>query len=134
MVGVRSMSETRTRIRAVVADDEPSARDVVTTLLAEYEQIELVGEMQVDRSLGDAGPLGDIVEPRRGKAACCKFVERGGKDRIAALGAALGARVGTATRRGWRRGLAPGAPGRRSGLGLFCGLGHDEPDWVNNTD
>jgi two-component system, LytTR family, response regulator len=38
------MPETRSRIRAVVADDEPSARDVVITLLADHERIELVGE------------------------------------------------------------------------------------------
>ena len=38
------MAETRGRIRAIVVDDEPAARDVVITLLAEHERIELIGE------------------------------------------------------------------------------------------
>lgn len=38
------MADPRSRIRAIVVDDEPSARDVVLTLLAEHEGIEIVGE------------------------------------------------------------------------------------------
>jgi two-component system, LytTR family, response regulator len=38
------MAEQSQRVRAVVVDDEPAARDVVVTLLAEHERIELIGE------------------------------------------------------------------------------------------
>ena len=37
-----AMSETR--IRAVVVDDEPAAREVVVTMLAEYPHVDVVGE------------------------------------------------------------------------------------------
>ena len=39
-----STAETRGRVRAVVVDDEPSARDVVLTLLAEHPRVEVIGE------------------------------------------------------------------------------------------
>jgi two-component system, LytTR family, response regulator len=35
---------TEAPVRALVVDDEPAARDVITTLLAEHEQIVVVGE------------------------------------------------------------------------------------------
>ena len=38
------MADGRNRIRAVVVDDEPSARDVVLTLLREHDGIEIIGE------------------------------------------------------------------------------------------
>jgi two-component system LytT family response regulator len=38
------MAETRGRIRAIVVDDEPSARDVVLTLLGRHDGIEVIGE------------------------------------------------------------------------------------------
>lgn len=38
------MAEGRNPIRAVVVDDEPSARDVVLTLLREHDGIEVIGE------------------------------------------------------------------------------------------
>src|SRR5689334_18932630 len=40
----RSMPEPRARIRALVVDDEPSARDAVLTLLGEHDGIDVVGE------------------------------------------------------------------------------------------
>src|SRR5262249_47257546 len=38
-----AMSDTRNRVRVVVVDDEPSARDVVVTLLAEHPRVDVVG-------------------------------------------------------------------------------------------
>src|SRR3954466_5380663 len=38
------MADMRSRIRAVVVDDEPAARDVVLTLLAQHDRIDIVGE------------------------------------------------------------------------------------------
>ena len=38
------MSEQRSIVRAIVVDDEPAAREVVTTLLAEHPTVELIGE------------------------------------------------------------------------------------------
>ena len=53
------------------------------------EQALLVAEVEIDRALGDAGALGHVVEPRRLEAAGGEFIERRGKDRLAAGGAAL---------------------------------------------
>jgi hypothetical protein len=47
--------------------------------------------VQVDRALGDAGALGDVVDPRRGEAARDKLVECRLDDRRAPLRRALGA-------------------------------------------
>src|ERR1039458_5847120 len=49
------------------------------------EQRFLVLEMQVDGALGDAGAFGDVVEPRRRKAARDEFVQRRLDDGLAAL-------------------------------------------------
>jgi hypothetical protein len=49
----------------------------------------LVAEVQIDRPFRDPGALCDIVEPRCGEAACGKFVERRGKNRLAPRGAFL---------------------------------------------
>ncbi len=38
------MSKRLTRVRAVVADDEPAARDVVVTLLAEHADVQVIGQ------------------------------------------------------------------------------------------
>ena len=40
----RADAERRLAVRAGVVDDEPSSREVVTTLLAEYPEVEVVGE------------------------------------------------------------------------------------------
>ena len=69
----------------------------------------LVLEVQVDRALGDAGALRDVVEPRRGKAARDELLHRRLDDRRAPLRRALGAVRG----RG-RGSLAPARP--RAGL------------------
>ena len=55
------------------------------------EQRLLVLEVQIDRSLGDAGALGDVVEPGRGKALVDEFLERRLDDRLTPLGGAFGA-------------------------------------------
>jgi len=41
--------------------------------------------MQVDRALGDASAFGDVVEPRRGKAARDEFIQRRVDDGLAPL-------------------------------------------------
>ncbi len=38
------MTDSKPMVRAVVVDDEPAARDVITTLLADYEGISVIGE------------------------------------------------------------------------------------------
>lgn len=38
------MSDPRPRVRAIVVDDEPAAREVVLTLLAEHPTVEVIGE------------------------------------------------------------------------------------------
>src|SRR6202035_3834703 len=43
----------------------------------------LVGEVEIDRALGDAGAGRHVVEPRGGEAAGGKFVERSVEDRFA---------------------------------------------------
>ena len=102
------------------------------------EQRLLVGEVKVDRALGDIGALGHVFEPGRGKAARREFVQRRRQDGIAALGAPLGARAGSCCRGGRARrcGNALHKPGRRfrhrSCPGLSCRFRHGSTlltDW-----
>jgi two-component system LytT family response regulator len=44
MASQSPVSERRPSVRALVVDDEPAARQVVTTLLAEYAEVEVIGE------------------------------------------------------------------------------------------
>jgi two-component system LytT family response regulator len=44
VTGPAVVSEQRSIVRAIVVDDEPAAREVVTTLLAEHPTVELIGE------------------------------------------------------------------------------------------
>ena len=86
----------------------------------------LVLEVQVDRALGDAGAPGDVVEPRRGKAARDEFIHRRLDDRRAPLGRALGAV-------GWRA-SAPAVRRGQSGLARpsrpRCFAGFAGSDWL----
>ena len=63
------------------------------------EQRLLVLEVQVDRALGDAGALGDVVEPCRGKSARDELIQRRIDDGLTPLRRARGAA-------GWRLGRA----------------------------
>ena len=49
------------------------------------EQLFLVREVEVDRALRDAGPLGDVLEPRRGESALREHREGGVEDLLGAL-------------------------------------------------
>ena len=44
----------------------------------EVERV-LVAEIMIDQLLVDAGPRGDLVDPRAGKAACGEFAPRRGQ-------------------------------------------------------
>ena len=44
MTALDRVSDRRSIVRAVVVDDEPAAREVVTTLLAEHPTVEVIGE------------------------------------------------------------------------------------------
>ena len=82
------------------------------------EQRLLVGKVQIDRALGNAGATRHVVEPRRRKAARRKFLERRRQDGVAALGRPPRARtafVGKPRRRRLVRALE---------LGFGCRLGH----------
>ena len=70
------------------------------------EQALLVAEVEIDRALGDAGAAGDVVEPRRGKAA------RRRTPRARRPGSHPAARPG-ATVRALRAGVGAAARGRR---------------------
>ncbi len=50
-----------------------------------FEKIGLVARQQVDRALGDAGALGNVVEPRAFEAFFGEFGERRVEDRLAAV-------------------------------------------------
>jgi len=69
------------------------------------KQALLVGEVQIDGALGDAGAFGDIVEPRRGKAFGGEFIEGRVEDGVAARrgfgGARALARCGDGAGTGW---------------------------------
>ncbi len=47
------MTDHRATVRAVVVDDEPTAREVVTTLLAEHPTVEVIGEATNGREAVD---------------------------------------------------------------------------------
>ena len=49
------------------------------------KQALLVAEVEIDRALGDAGTPRHIVEARRLESSARKFIERGSKNRLAAI-------------------------------------------------
>ena len=57
------------------------------------EQPLLVAEVKIDRAFGDAGALRHVVEPGGGEALRGEFLQRGGEDGAAALGALAGRRA-----------------------------------------
>src|SRR5262249_2520878 len=57
------------------------------------EQALLVAEIEIDRTLSDVGAFGDVIKPRRRKAARGKLIERSGEDRLAPLRLAFRART-----------------------------------------
>jgi len=66
------------------------------------EQRLLVGEVQIDRAFRHTGALGNVVEPRRRKAARGELIECRCQDGITALGGAF-APARLPERCGWRR-------------------------------
>ena len=85
------------------------------------EQRLLVGEVQIDRALGDPGAPRHVVEPGRGKAAGGELVERRRQDGVAPLGAARGTGA-CRGRRGSARALASEVSESRPALPGFAGL------------
>ena len=66
------------RLAALDERDDRVAHDAA-------EQLFLVGEVEVDRALGDAGALGDVLEAGRGEAALREHREGGVEDLLGAL-------------------------------------------------
>jgi hypothetical protein len=91
------------------------------------EQRLLVGEVQVDRALGDAGAPRNIVEAGGGEAAGGKLLQRRRKDGVPPFSAAFGTRAALLSARGrgrgrlseWRwsrRNFGPRGTGQGNGL------------------